>query len=277
MNLNKKNIFIALLFFILKEGKSQYLGGINDGLALGTINNCTPLALPSLTNNALGGINDGFALGTINNCTPLALPSLTNNALGGVNDGAATGTATCLSILPIELVSFTAACNFSGYELQWVTASEKNCDYFLIERSLDTQNWIQLGRLNGAGNSNTLRTYSFSDPEGNSEIVYYRLKQVDFDTTANYSNIISQNSCDDKIDVLLFPNPSNNSFNLHVKALSSEYSIRVINMLGQIILESPFVNSITFGQQLVPGAYHLVILDSKGDLLNHNFKLVKIW
>ncbi|MCF0207112.1 MAG: hypothetical protein HUK15_06775, partial [Bacteroidales bacterium] len=71
----------------------------------------------------------------------------------------------CLPIfegmLPIELTSFTASCDNSSAEIEWTTATEKNNDYFILERSADAENFVEVARINGAGNSLAENNYNY--------------------------------------------------------------------------------------------------------------------
>jgi hypothetical protein len=93
--------------------------------------------------------------------------------------------------LPIELISFDGQCNNSEVELNWVTASETNNDYFTIQKSSDGISFINVGNINGAGNSNIYEYYSYNDePYANNITTYYRLKQTDFNGNYTFSKII---------------------------------------------------------------------------------------
>lgn len=83
--------------------------------------------------------------------------------------------------LPVELIGFTATRSGTGVALNWATASETNNDYFGVERSSNASNWIRLGMVMGAGNSNEIRQYTFTDTDPLNGTSYYRLRQTDFD------------------------------------------------------------------------------------------------
>ncbi|MEI6349079.1 MAG: T9SS type A sorting domain-containing protein [Bacteroidota bacterium] len=87
--------------------------------------------------------------------------------------------------LPIELTAFNIVCADNGYTLQWSTTSETNNHYFTIERSTDGVNFIAITQIDGAGNSNQLREYSYFDLFSNNGLVYYRLLQTDFDNASH--------------------------------------------------------------------------------------------
>jgi hypothetical protein len=94
--------------------------------------------------------------------------------------------------LPVELTTFTANVNKSNIvDLNWETATEVNNYGFNIERKPESGEWEKVGFVEGHGNSNSTKLYSFSDK--NIETigkVYYRLKQLDIDGTFEYSKTI---------------------------------------------------------------------------------------
>ena len=97
--------------------------------------------------------------------------------------------------LPVELTSFTANLSGSNVELCWVTATEVKNYGFEIERASSStspvQGWEKIGFVNGYGNSNSPKAYSYSDNVNNGFGYYsYRLKQIDTDGKFNYSNIV---------------------------------------------------------------------------------------
>ena len=93
--------------------------------------------------------------------------------------------------MPIELLSFTSKIKENSIELEWVTVSEINNDYFILEKSEDLKNWTIVSYIQGAGNSNTILTYSFEDFNPIQGISYYRLTQHDFDGQFEVFNPIS--------------------------------------------------------------------------------------
>lgn len=93
--------------------------------------------------------------------------------------------------LPIELLSFTVE-NFDGDNvINWVTASERDNDYFTIEHSIDGYNWNSLIKIDGGGTDNSGNMYEYIDDSYSRVVNYYRLKQTDFDGASEYFNIIA--------------------------------------------------------------------------------------
>lgn len=83
--------------------------------------------------------------------------------------------------LPVELLYFDVDAYPKYNLLTWATASEKDASHFIIERSMDAENWIKVGNKSAAGNSAELQNYSYQDAITESAIHYYRLIQYDID------------------------------------------------------------------------------------------------
>ncbi|MBL7941837.1 MAG: hypothetical protein JNM00_03675 [Flavobacteriales bacterium] len=110
--------------------------------------------------------------------------------------------------LPIELLSFDVeAENNSQVLCQWATASELNCDYFTIERSIDTLNWEWVGDMDATGSVNGAN-YHLTDFKPYKGISYYRLRQVDVNSTTSYAPIRAVNILtNEAFEINLYPNP----------------------------------------------------------------------
>lgn len=95
------------------------------------------------------------------------------------------------SSLPLQLLSFSGEKLSDKNILSWITQSELNTDYFILERSKNGQSFEELTKIKAAGNSSALLRYTSSDYYPFETITYYRLKQVDNDGKFSYSKIIS--------------------------------------------------------------------------------------
>ncbi|MEO5643478.1 MAG: T9SS type A sorting domain-containing protein [Bacteroidia bacterium] len=111
------------------------------------------------------------------------------------------------STLPIELLEFTAAPEGQDVITQWVTATETNNDYFLVERSINGSTFETAGRVDGAGNSTQLLSYQFKDEHPYTGTSYYRLKQVDYNGGFSYSQVVPVTFAPETISAV-YPNPS---------------------------------------------------------------------
>ena len=98
-----------------------------------------------------------------------------------------------VTTLPVELVSFSAKPEQGNrVRLDWITLSETDNDYFLVEHSQDGAAFSEIGLVDGAGTSRAALHYTFTDkiPLAR-EICYYRLKQVDFNGVFDYSRTVA--------------------------------------------------------------------------------------
>lgn len=91
------------------------------------------------------------------------------------------GTFRECSILPVSLVDFSGACSNGRTTLTWSTASETNNDYWLVMRSVNQEDFQVIGTVPGAGNSNTLQTYAYTDENLDGARALYKLMQTDYD------------------------------------------------------------------------------------------------
>jgi len=120
-----------------------------------------------------------------------------------------------VSALPIELVDFSAILkNERTVDLTWQTASEKDNDFFTIERSTDGKNWAAIQEIDGAGNSTNLLNYATTDIVSEKGLYYYRLKQTDFDGAYTYSDIRAVVADQVSSEMSIYPNPTNGTFTL---------------------------------------------------------------
>ena len=93
------------------------------------------------------------------------------------------------SALPIELSSFTSAVNENNVTLNWQTNTETNNSGFDIERSIIKDQWTKSGFIQGIGNSNQTKEYSFTDKNLAPGRYKYRLKQIDFNGSFEYFDL----------------------------------------------------------------------------------------
>lgn len=142
------------------------------------------------------------------------------------------------SALPIELVSFKGYSGERQNILNWTTASEKNSDYFSIEKSSDGLLFKEFERVKGAGNSSQQLNYKVVDTDITSEITYYRLKQTDFDGAYSFSEIIAVSTENkNNLNAIIIPNPSGiGTANLNFTSTTEGVTyLKVYSITGQLI------------------------------------------
>ncbi len=145
--------------------------------------------------------------------------------------------------LPIELLFFKGKFTDNGNLLEWKTATELNNDYFTLEKSKDANYFEPIAFIKGAGNSQSLQTYDYLDNSfsEDDDILYYRLKQTDFDRTANYSSIISVdvNTSNDKPPVIYYDKVISELNISYRFPQRGAYTLEIIDMSGKIIAHYP--------------------------------------
>ena len=142
------------------------------------------------------------------------------------------------AVLPVTLTSFTAQKQSTGVQLKWNTASEQNNSHFDVQRSADGVTFLNVGKVNGAGNSNASLDYNFTDKTPASGTNYYRLSQVDFDGKTTLSNPVSVNISfvNSTMQVYAMPNSANLIINISTDIASAGQLI-VYNLNGQKVYE----------------------------------------
>lgn len=81
---------------------------------------------------------------------------------------------------PVSLNSFTGKLINDGVQLNWVTTSEQNNDYFEVYHAVDNQNFTAVGRVKGKGNAQVISNYLYQASFVPGTTNYYKLRQVDF-------------------------------------------------------------------------------------------------
>lgn len=138
--------------------------------------------------------------------------------VSAINDNVRFTVAKAAAALPVELVNFSVAFDKNAVHLSWQTLSEKNNDYFTVQRSTNGQNWQNISRTEGAGNSDSILSYKETDKQYLTGTSYYRLQQTDFDGTQSYSEIRKTEITHTEIgEILLFPNPAQREITLQGK------------------------------------------------------------
>lgn len=164
-------------------------------------------------------------------CITIVITAVANGGAGG------DGTPGCVAPLPVELISFSAKeIKSNVISLGWLTASEINNDYFMIQHSVDGREYTSIEKINGAGTSELERRYSYEHVSPASGDNYYRLKQVDFDGKYEFSNALVVNIRKDA-PVTVFPSLAYNKVTLDLGEVSKgETLIEVYDVMGQKVV-----------------------------------------
>lgn len=220
---------------------------------------------PSPTNIPNGDVRFGDYI-SIDAYGGNVVPVWTDERAGGVDMDIYT--AVVNPIIPVELTNFTARVSSGNTILEWSTATELNNLGFEIERSLNQRTWITIGFIEGHGTTTEPQNYSFID-DGIGGTVYYRLKQIDFDGTYEFSFVIAVNSASvTTMDLEQnYPNPFNPNTNIKYQIGNEGFvSLEVFNSLGEVVatLISEFKQAGTYqisfnGTNLSSGVYVYIL------------------
>lgn len=199
----------------------------------------------------------------------------------GLHDHQVTSVKTELGacgLLPVELLGIQANCVGSEGHLEWVTATERNCATFNVERSPDGWSWEPLGSVSCVGNSQTRQEYTFTDTRPWEPVSYYRIRQVDIDGTVNMLPVVTMEACGVASELIrAWPNPVAEVLSVELDGAWSfdEGSIRVelLDATGRSVGSVPTwpgegpVHLDMSG--MATGVYALVARGSDGTLLGH--------
>ncbi|TVR76357.1 MAG: T9SS C-terminal target domain-containing protein, partial [Chitinophagaceae bacterium] len=158
------------------------------------------------------------------------------------------------SVLPIDLLSFTAKPNENEVILNWITSTEINNSHFTILRSKEGVNFYPIQEIEGSLNSQKVVKYEFVDRDPYGGVSYYRLKQTDIDGSSEKFYIISVELYKPgDLTFVLFPNPSNGG-NVYVR-MDSEHinqlestKLEVFDAQGRKVHES-YKGDVSVGEQ----------------------------
>ena len=143
---------------------------------------------------------------------------------------------TAATTVPVELLSFSSSIVGSNVTLNWSTATELNNHGFEIERSFDKTTWATIGFRQGQGTTSEQQQYSYSDDLSDivSSKLYYRLKQIDFNGSYEYSNVVEVEIIPTAFSLEQnYPNPFNPSTKISWQSpIGSWQSLKVYDILG---------------------------------------------
>ncbi len=138
--------------------------------------------------------------------------------------------------LPTDLISFSAACNNDHTLVSWQTASEHNSAFFVLERSINGQDWVEASTIQSAGNSTTKIDYAYEDDAAIRFEGYYRLTQIDNDGAQKVYDPI-HTSCEEMDDLVnIYPNPTVGDFTIEFNAsVKGEATFSLVNANNQLL------------------------------------------
>ena len=205
----------------------------------------------------------------------------------GINDGYPyldwqnpTGTP-----LPVELSSFSASVVGSAIKLNWQTATEvNNYGFEVLRQAQDDKEWEKIGFVNGNGNSNSPKDYSFVDDKVSTGKYSYRLKQIDNDGQFEYSKTIEvdMNGVMKYELTQNYPNPFNPTTSIQYAISSKQFvTLKVYNLLGKEVATLVNENKeagnymVNFDASILPSGVYIYKLQAGDFVQTRKMTLVK--
>ena len=201
-----------------------------------TSNNNNGGPTPAIPGSAYSN-DDGLSWTHIDNL-PHGTASFSSWNIGwsaGINDSVYKWTS---SVLPVELTSFTAQAENQKVILKWVTATEINNNGFEVQRRVAESDFATIGFVKGEGTTTNQKEYSYEDKDLVGANYFYRLKQIDFNGSYEYSNVIEVDvrSLDNFTLEQNYPNPFNPTTTIgYVLQEKTNAKLILLNAIGEEI------------------------------------------
>ncbi|MFK7970473.1 MAG: DUF1501 domain-containing protein [Bacteroidia bacterium] len=185
--------------------------------------------------------------------------------------------------LPVSLLGFDAHPQSDNkVRCEWFTQVESNNKSFIVERSKDGTDFVNVADIAGGGTRTGYKAYEWLDEDPIMGVSYYRLKQVDYSGEVSFYPKVAVflQEDHDEITTKAYPNPCDTFFNVDVQiAQAGAAMLSVVNAKGQTVMERPL--SLTAGKSshkiacdhLSQGMYIINIATSKGE--HSTFRIVK--
>ncbi len=175
------------------------------------------------------------------------------------------------NVLPIELSKFMVVPFEEFNRIYWETSSENNNHHFNLLRSFNGVDFEVVSKIQGAGSSTILNSYSFDDYDLRYGKIYYKLQQVDIDGETTSSKIISLDRKSAEIGLLnVYPNPTENTITLDINVASNRGGdVCIVGINGVVVyeqhLEDKGIHQLTFDMtSMSAGMYFVNYSDEAG-------------
>lgn len=172
--------------------------------------------------------------------------------------------------LPVELFDFSAEMVDGEVQLRWSTLSELNNDYFEVYHSRDGVEFESIGTVEGNGTTNEFTEYGLTHSRPALGYNYYQLKQVDYDGTESYFEIVTlfNDEYRSSIELTVYPNPAR-SDNLRIRISTGDdhtpIEVKLIDLEGKVHYQRVLNSSLNLDERiepngaLIPGVYFMIL------------------
>ncbi len=217
------------------------------------------------TSSGNGTINDSYTLAGPGTITVSGSANRADEIITYSTTSSGATCVSCMSTLPVELVSFDVKSEGNTVTCSWSTQSEKNCDFFTVERSSDGIHFDVLGYLKSAGNTSNLLRYKLYDSDPFFSMTsYYRLSQTDFNGQTRYLEVKTVKA-KQLNELQIFPNPSNGTIQINGSFEALQQS-RLVDLSGrELFIDRTDLqeNHVLTISDLPVGIYNLMYFDNE--------------
>ena len=210
---------------------------------------------------------------TINNAAATRIIFI--NALSSGDEDVDSIAVTSVSVItPVKFGAISAAEANGFVKLNWNIETETNTNNYIVERSANASDFIEIGTLKANHSAN----YNWMDNAANNGVNYYRVKAVDNNGVIQYSSVVRINVGKIKGGLSVYPNPvKGGQLNVELSGITKgEYRVNVYNMTGSLIHTATIMSEGTSLSKVISlpaivanGNYNL-------EVTNGNFKTTKI-
>lgn len=172
------------------------------------------------------------------------------------------------TLVPVELLYFKGQSTAHGNDLFWQTVSELHNKGFEVQKSSNSKVWQPIGFVKGNGTTIAKQHYEYTDPNPIRGVNYYRLKQINFNETYEYSHVIAVHDASSaKRETLsVFPNPTTAQLYYRVASMNQVQSVQLFDIYGKLVKVVPHVNGQLTLADLNTGVYVLVVKTRQAQL-----------
>jgi uncharacterized repeat protein (TIGR01451 family) len=151
-----------------------------------------------------------------------------------------------LNILPAEepvavsLISFNGKQQSKGNLLYWLSSNEQNNDYFTLQSSSNGANFTSIAKINGAGNSNTTKSYQYLDATATQAPTYYRLLQTDYNGVQHQIGTISVGKNEVQSPITLNTSTPNTLQIQYNAPQTQPTTLQLYDIMGKLVTQQTF-------------------------------------
>jgi hypothetical protein len=172
---------------------------------------------------------------------------------------------------PVTLLNLTATYNNKNANIiNWQTSQELNSKNFTIQKAYTVEQFTNLATLPAAGNSSTVKNYTYTDNNIEYKPTYYRLLQTDIDGKTAYSKTVMVNPYKNGFGIgRLYPNPAHNNIIVEYNSNNNSHTtLSITDMLGRQVQKNILSSVSGFNKQqinvaaLAKGKYTVTLINN---------------